>query len=375
LPDPLILANGKPVRDAKTWFRKRRPELLKLYDEEIFGRVPANAPKAFFSVAETDTNALGGLAIHKDVEMRFGKGSDATVAHLNLYLPAGASTAVPVLLHMVFSSNPPFGEGVTNNATPRRPGPGEAGPITNIFSHGYGYATFRYTDIQPDNSKTFQSGVIAQTLSADSPKRKPDDWGTISAWAWGAGRALDYLEKDKAVDAKHVALIGHSRLGKTALLAGARDPRFAVVFASCAGEMGSSLARRDYGETVDDVVANFPWWLAENFQKYAGHWNEMPVDTHTIIALNAPHAVFISGGTKDQWADPRGEFLAEVAAGPVYRLVGKKDLGVTDGPPLDTPLVSGDLGFYYHTGGHAITAEDWNVFLNFADRYLKRSQD
>jgi len=182
---------------------------------------------------------------------------------------------------------------------------------------------------------------------------------------------LDYLESDRAVDAKRVALIGHSRLGKTALWAGARDARFALVFSSCSGEMGASLARRDFGETVDDVIANFPWWFAGNFQKYSDHWNDMPVDSHLLIALNAPRPVFITGGTQDQWADPHGQFLAEVAAGPVYRLLGKKDLGTSELPPLDTPLVSGDLGFLYHTGAHTITAEDWKAFLDFADRHLK----
>jgi dienelactone hydrolase len=182
---------------------------------------------------------------------------------------------------------------------------------------------------------------------------------------------LDYLETDRSVDARHVALIGHSRLGKTVLLAGARDPRFALIYSSCAGEMGSSLARRDYGETVDDMAANFPWQFAGNFQKYTGHWNDMPVDTHMLIALNAPHPVFIGGGTQDQWADPRGEFLGAVAAGPVYRLAGRQDLGTTNGPQIDTPIISGDLGFHYHTGGHTITASDWTAFLDFADKYFK----
>lgn len=373
LPDPLVLANGKPVTDARTWLKKRRPELLKLYDDEIYGAVPANAPKATFEVVETDTNSLGGMAIHKDVRMQFGKGTNATVAHLHMYLPATAKGPVPVLLQMVFFSNPPFPDrtnAIYTMSTRRVPFT-EAGPVTNIFEHGYGYATFRYTDIQPDNSNTFHSGVIAQTLAPGQAKPAPNGWGTISAWAWGASRVLDYLETDKSVDAKRVALIGHSRLGKTVLVAGARDPRFAIVYSSCAGEMGSSLARRDYGETVDDMAAGFPWQFAGNFQKYAGHWNDLPVDTHMIIALNAPHPVFIGGGTLDQWADPRGEFLAEVAAGPVYRLVGKQDLGTTNGPPIDTPLISGDLGFHYHTGGHAITASDWKAFLDFADKYFK----
>lgn len=374
LPDPLVLANGQPVRDAKTWFKKRRPELLRIYDSEIYGRVPANAPKATFKVIETDTNALGGFAIHRHIEIRFGKGTNAPVADLHMYLPPDATKPVPLLLHIVFFSNPPFRDGTTNTASAGPPGRfrfSEGGPVTNIFAHGYGYATFRYSDIQPDNSNTYHSGVIALTLKPGQTKPAPDEWGTISAWAWGASRVLDYLETDRSVDAKHVALIGHSRLGKTVLVAGARDPRFALIYSSCAGEMGSSLARRDYGETVDDMAANFPWQFAGNFQKYPGHWNDMPVDTHEIIALNAPHPVFVGGGTGDQWSDPRGEFLGEVAAGPVYQLVGKQGLDVTNGPPIDTPLIKGDLGFHYHTGGHTITLSDWNAFLDFADKYFK----
>jgi hypothetical protein len=374
LPDPLVLANGKPVRDARTWFKVRRPELLKIYDTEIYGRVPANAPKATYKVVETDTNAFGGIAIHKHVEIRFGKATNAPASQLHIYLPANSTKPVPLLLHIVFFSNPPFSDPTTNTAVPaqfRRPGFSEGGPITNIFAHGYGYATFRYTDIQPDNSNTFHSGVINLTLKPGQTKPAPAEWGTISAWAWGASRVLDYLERDRSVDARHVALIGHSRLGKTVLLAGARDPRFALIYSSCAGEMGSSLARRDFGETVDDMAANFPWQFAGNFQKYAGHWNDMPVDTHMLIALNAPHPVFIGGGTQDQWADPRGEFLGAVAAGPVYRLAGRQDLGTTNGPPIDTPVISGDLGFHYHTGGHTITASDWTAFLDFADKYFK----
>ncbi len=374
LPDPLVLQNGRPVRDAKTWFNKRRPELLKLYETQIYGHVPKHAPKATFKVVETDPKAMDGLAVHKLVLIHFGDKPDDPTVHLQIYLPAKATKPVPLLLHIVFFGNPPItgmASNVVSSGLARRPVFREAGPITNILSRGYGYATFRYTEVQPDSSNTFHSGVIALALAPGQTRPAPDEWGTISAWAWGASRVLDYLETDPAVDAKHVALIGHSRLGKTVLWAGAQDPRFALIFSSCAGEMGSALARRDYGETIDDMAANFPWQFAGNFQKYSGHWNDMPVDAHMLIALNAPHPVFITGGTQDQWSDPRGEFLAEVAAGTVYRLVGKKDLGTNEGPPLDTPLITGDLGFHYHTGGHMITASDWNAFLNFAGKYLQ----
>jgi hypothetical protein len=269
-----------------------------------------------------------------------------------------------------FGGSPPNNNasGPTNSNRPRF---SETGPLTNILAHGYGYATFRYTEIEGDSRTNNLNGVRKLALASGQAQPATHEWGTITAWAWGASRVLDYLEKERAVDARRVALIGHSRLGKTVLWAGARDPRFALVFSSCSGEMGTALARRDFGETVDDMAANFPWQFAGNFQKYSGHWNDMPVDAHMLIALNAPRPVFITGGTQDQWADPRGEFLAEVAAGPVYRLLGKKDLGTNERPPLDTPLISGDLGFHYHTGGHTITAEDWKAFLDFADRHLE----
>jgi hypothetical protein len=376
LPDPLVLQNGKPVSNARTWTRQRRPEILKLYEDEIYGRVPKLAPKARFEVTEQETNALGGAAVRKEIVGHFGDKPDGPSVHVHLYLPAKAKSPVPLLLHLTFFDAPPTAARATTNS-PRAGargaaggGPSEAGPINDILGRGYGYALLRYTEIEGDSATGNLAGVRKLALTPGQEKPARNEWGTISAWAWGASRILDYLGTIRAVDAKRVALVGHSRLGKTALWAGATDPRFALVFASCSGEMGAALARRDYGETVDDVAVNFPWWLAGNFQKYAGHWNDMPVDAHLLIALSAPRPVFITGGTQDQWADPKGEFLAEVAAGPVYRLLGRKDLGTSELPPLDTPLIAGDLGFHYHTGGHTIAAADWKAFLDFADGHL-----
>jgi hypothetical protein len=374
LPDPLVLQNGRPVRDAATWLQQRRPEIIRLYENEIYGRVPKTAPQVTFKVVETDPEAMGGMAVRKLIVARFGDSPGSPTVNLHLYLPAKATGPVPVLLHLVFGTPAIAGK---SDAAPTAPAPGarafprEAGPIAEILARGYGYATFRYLEIQPDNATTNQSGVEALAYAPGQTKPAADEWGTISAWAWGTSRMLDYLATEAAVDATRVALVGHSRLGKTVLWAGACDLRFALVFSSCAGEMGSALARRDYGETVDDMAANFGYQFAGNFQKYAGHWNDMPVDAHMLIALNAPRPVFITGGTQDQWADPRGEFLAEVAAGPVYRLLGQTDLGTSEMPAVDTPLIAGRLGFHYHTGGHTITASDWKAFLDFADRHLQ----
>jgi hypothetical protein len=371
LPDPLVRQNGQPVRDADTWFQQRRPEILKLYESEIYGRVPERAPRMAYEVVETDPHAMDGRAVRKLIALHFGGKPDNPTVHLHLYLPANATKPVPLLLHLVFFSNPPI-PGATPPPTPSgRPAFHEAGPIADILAHGYGYATFRYSEVQPDKPDTFDAGVIGLALAPGQTKPAADEWGTISAWAWGASRVLDYLENEPAVDARRVALVGHSRLGKTVLWAAARDPRFALVFSSCSGEMGAALARRYFGETIDDIAADYGYQFAGNFQRYPGHWSDMPVDAHMLIALLAPRPVFITGGSQDLWIDPRGEFLATVAAGPVYRLLGRHDLGVTDGPPLDTPLITGDLGFHYHTGGHTITTADWNAFLAFADRHLK----
>jgi (4-O-methyl)-D-glucuronate---lignin esterase len=368
LPDPLMQANGKRVNSTKTWRSVRRPELLKLYETEIYGRVPATAPKVTWTVGDVDKSAREGTAVKKLVVGRIGDGADAPEIKLSVYTPVKAAKRVPMILLVNFGGGrtpPPNAAGRGGTGFPSDP------PVAaEIIERGWGYATVGYQDIQTDRANTFNEGVIGVTL-AGKASPEPDEWGTISAWAWGVSRMIDYFETDPSVNAKQIALFGHSRLGKTALWASARDERVAAVFSSCAGEMGSALARRDWGETVDDMAQNFPWQFAGNFQKWPGHWNDMPVDAHMLIALSAPRPVFITGGTTDQWADPVGEFLAAQAAGPVYQLLGKKDLGVTKLPPLDTPLTSGDLGWHYHTGGHAATPADWKAFLEFLGKYFK----
>ena len=240
-----------------------------------------------------------------------------------------------------------------------------------ILARGWGYATVGYADIQPDRANTFTEGVIGTTLASGQTKPAPGDWGTISAWTWGISRIIDYFETDRSIDAKRVAVQGFSRLGKTVLWASAMDERIAAVFSGCAGEMGSSLARRDFGETVDDMAQNYHWQFNSRFQQWVGRWNDMPVDAHMLIALSAPRPVFITGGTTDQWSDPKGEFLAEVAASPVYQLLGGKGIGATELPPVDTTLATGDLAWHYHTGGHMLTVDEWKAFLVFIDRYFK----
>jgi hypothetical protein len=364
LPDPLVLEGGKAVRDAETWRRQRRPEIMRLYETEIFGRVPANAPKVTWRVTGTESTARDGTISIRRVAGTIGAGADAPVIPLTLFTPAKAKGRVPVILVVN------FGGGAGPAPAAALPS-GEPPVATEIIGRGWGYATIAYQDIQPDRRTSLDEGVIARARAAGQAPA-PDDWGAISAWAWGVSRAIDYLETDPSVNPKRIAVEGHSRIGKTALWASANDPRIAAVFSSCAGEMGSALSRRDWGETVDDMAQNFPWWFSASFQKWTGRWDEMPVDAHMLIALSAPRPVFLTGGTADQWADPVGEYLAAVAAGPVYRLLGKKDLGVSQPqPPLDRPITAGDIGWHYHTGAHAATPADWRAFLVFLDKYFK----
>jgi hypothetical protein len=361
LPDPLVLANGQRVTNAEMWFKQRRPEILKLYQNEIYGRIPANAPKVTWEVAETDPKARDGTATLKRVVGRMGDKPDGPRMNLTVYLPAKAREPVPMLLSITFGFAPGG----------RGRGPGGFDSVAEVLTRGWGYASLGYGDIQPDRADRWTDGVIGLTLKEGQTRPAAEEWGTISAWAWGISRCIDYFETDKSVNAKQVAITGASRLGKTVLWAGAQDERVAAVFSVVSGEMGASLIRRDWGETLDDMAQNFPWQFAGNLQKWVGKWNDLPVDQHMLIALCAPRSVYVNGGLTDQWSDPKGEFLAMVAAGPVYRLVGAKDLGVTEVPSLDHPVTTGDLAFHYHSGGHQAVPADWKAFLDFADRHFK----
>ena len=371
LPDPLVMFDGRPVKTAADW-KARRAEILKTYQDDIYGRVPANAPKVRWEVASTDPGARAG-AILRRVVGTIGAAADAPKINLNVYTPSGATGPVPVILLVNFGGGPARGAGPGAAPGPGRgnAAPGEPPVAAEILARGWAYATVGYADIQPDRANTFTDGVIGTTLAPGQTRPAPGDWGTISAWSWGISRIIDYFETDRSINAKRVAVQGFSRLGKTVLWASAMDERIAAVFSGCAGEMGSSLARRDFGETVDDMAQNFHWQFNSRFQQWVGRWNDIPVDTHMLIALSAPRPVFITGGTTDQWSDPKGEFLAEVAATPVYRLLGGRGIDATDLPPVDTTLAAGDLAWHYHTGGHMLTVDEWKAFLVFMDRYFK----
>jgi hypothetical protein len=374
LPDPLRLNNGKRVSSAKLWWTKRRPEIVEDFDREILGRAPANLPKVTWEIVSTTTDKVGDVpVVVKQLAGHVDNSAYPKITvniQLTLATPANAKGPVPVIMEIAFSNE--FMASIARSIPEMMPG--NPGPSwqQQVLARGWGYAVLSPTSYQADNGAGLTEGIIG--LVNKGQPRKLDDWGTLRAWAWGASRALDYFETDKAVDAKQVGLEGHSRFGKTALVAMAYDPRFAIVYSSSSGTGGAKLYRHIFGELTENLAATGEYhWMAGNFLKYAGPLTpgDMPVDAHELIALCASRPVFIGGGAVngDGWADPNGMFLAAVAVGPVYRLLGKKDLGATTLPPIETPLISGDIAFRQHSGGHT-PAPNWPTFLDFASRYL-----
>jgi hypothetical protein len=374
LPNPLVLANGFPVRDAKTWNEKRRPEIIRLFEENQYGRSPARPPSMTFEAFEKGSPAFDGKAIRRQITIRF---SADHKMDLLLYVPAHASKPVPFLMNLSFSANsttvddPGIRQGEVWGTDHKKIPAAEGRKFPQIdaarlIDAGFGFGTIYYGDIDPDFSGGLPDGVRALY-----PKPAPDEWGTIAAWAWGLSRAMDYLETDPAVDAHRVAILGVSRLGKTVMWAGAHDQRFRAVIASCSGEGGAALSRRNYGETIAHLTApsRYDYQFAANYSKFAQHVDQLPVDANMLVALIAPRALLLQTGDKDYWSDPKGEFLAAVAAAPVYRLLGAQPLDTTQMPPAGTPIFH-TLSYYMHAGGHGTIPSDWDQYLKFLQMHL-----
>jgi len=373
LPDPLLLQNGKRVTTAKMWWDQRRSEIVEDFDREMYGRVPSNVPRVEWEVVDTKQEVKYDIpVVSKKIIGHVNNSAYPLVnvdIQLSLVTPAKATGPVPVIMELSFVFPPGF----------RPPGPAQAPPDTpwqqQILNRGWGYATLIPTSVQADNGAGLTLGIIG--LTNKGQPRGLDDWGALRGWAWGASRALDYFETDKAVDAKRVGLEGHSRYGKAVLVAMAYDQRFAIAYVSSSGAAGAKLHRRNWGELVENIASSGEYhWMAGNYLKYAGplNWNDLPVDSHELIALCAPRPVFIGvGDVGDGWVDAKGMFLAAVAAGPVYKLLGKRDLGVSEFPAIETALTDGEIAFRQHRGGH-VTGPNWPTFLDFANRYLFEPQ-
>jgi pimeloyl-ACP methyl ester carboxylesterase len=360
LPEVLVRGDGHTVKTASDWENLRRNEVLELFRTNVYGRVPETKYSTTFIIRNTDVNAMGGNAVLKQVDIKIESKGKSLVIHLNLFIPEKTPHPVPVFL-LINNRD-------TGNTDPTRTMKSEFWPAEEVISRGYAIASFNNADVDPDNFDDFRNGIHG---ILDSGNRTGDSWGTIAAWAWGASRCLDYFETDKDIDSKKVAVVGHSRGGKTALWAAAEDKRFAMAVSNESGCGGAALARRKYGETINRINTAFPHWFCLNYRKWNNNEDSMPVDMHMLISLIAPRAVYVTSAGDDLWADPVGSYLSLYNSLPVYRLYYPDISLEKTMPPVNRPVVSGKVAYHVRDGSHNLLLKDWNWFMDFGDRVLK----
>lgn len=360
LPDLLTSQSGKKISSSRDWTKIRRPELVELFRLNLYGRVPSTPYNESFKIVNEDKQAMGGASTLKQVEITINSEGKSLVINLTLFIPN--KTAKPSPAFLLIDNRGP------QNTDPLRKVKSEFWPAEEIVARGYAAAVFSNSDVDPDNFDDFKNGIHS---ILDRGTRTGDSWGTIAAWAWGASRCMDYLVSDKSIDKNRVAVVGHSRGGKTALWAGAEDERFAIIVGNESGCGGAAIARRKFGETVERINRSFPHWFCTNYRNYNKKENDLPVDMHMLLALTAPRALYIDAASDDLWGDPKGCYLALVNSLSAFRLFGIKSELPSEVPPLNKQVISGKVGFHIRDGEHNMKLQDWNLFMDFADKVLK----
>ncbi len=381
LPDVLKTESGQTVRSAAQWQKMRRPEILRAFMGNVYGRMPGTPAGMHFRTDRVDRDALNGTAVRSEISIVLGNDADSPIIHVLLTLPSHHRGAVPVFVGLNFLGNhsTSIDDSITiqpnwlvlhhgDASTTVRGIQADRWPVRELVKRGYGVATAWYGDLEPDTSEGWKTGI--RTTLAKPLKIAPEEWGAIGAWAWGLSRIQDFLRTNPDVDRRRIIVIGHSRLGKASLWAGANDTRFAMVVSNDSGEGGAALSRRNFGETIDDLVRRFPWWFVPRYAAYRDHPDRLPVDGHMLLALVAPRPLYVASATEDLWSDPNGEFLSAQQAGAVYALFGLRGLPTGSQPPPETPV--GDrIRYHLRTGKHDITLYDWERYADFADRTLR----
>jgi len=376
LPEILKSNSGEQITTKEQWEKIRRPELMNLFAEQMYGRTPDKKIDATYELLSEDTKAYNGKATRKQVRITFKEGKIQRQMLLLIYLPNQIKGKSPLFFSMNFSGNQTISSDTCilpspNTTAIKRGSAASNFPVELILSKGYGLATACYTDLFPDQKDKHAASILPMFGYTPEQPLAGDSWQALGVWAWSMSRAMDYFQTDKRIDATKVALMGHSRIGKATIWAGAQDPRFAIIISNNSGCGGAALSKRAQGETVKAITTSFPHWFCPNFAQYSNNESKLTFDQHELIALIAPRPVYVASAEKDDWADQKGEFLSAYYAGVVYKLYGYDGLPSLEMPPLNTPVMN-RVGYHIRTGGHDVTEYDWKCYLEFADKHLRK---
>jgi hypothetical protein len=370
LPPLLVTSSGHPVRTPEDWMRVRRPEILSLFANLIYGKVPEPATpiKVSYELAQEDRRFMGGKATRKDIKIHLENAKGRLSMHFLVFVPNEAQKPVPAFFKHSFNNT----QSNDFDASTSRPGFLKNGwPLGQLLDRGYGFCAVYQQDLVGHNEVEFQNSIHKLFYPEGQSFPKAHEWGVLSACAWGASRAMDYLETDSDIDHTRIAIMGHSKMGKATLWTAAQDERFALAISAQSGCAGAALWRRKSGETLKKMVTRFPYWLCRNAWKFVEQEDDLPIDQHMLLACIAPRPVYVHSATEDTWADGRGEYLSAYHASEVYRLLGKKGLTSMELPEVGEPIIESQVGYHIREGGHSIEPWDWNRFIDFADFHLQ----